>query len=192
MKRLTFVLLCVMCLFCASCSGQEELPTEIAGVGDVLVKENGGLLPPNPLTESDRILSANADVGTITSEMVCKWFEDVVTEAFAEQPAEEGFSICTAALSDGGIMEVMDYYGSYYSTTFRYPVQTGADSIAGAASENVERYLDRKLTDAEREELRTAVQSVVMGAGILQIQALSEYVRVSVFSEDGSIHIQCS
>ena len=102
------------------------------------------------------------------------------------------FSMAGVMCLWSGVMEVMDYYGSYYSTTFRYPVQTGADSIAGAASENVERYLDRKLTDAEREELRTAVQSVVMGAGILQIQALSEYVRVSVFSEDGSIHIQCS
>jgi len=49
MKQIILALLCGMLMLCAGCSGRQELPTEIAEVGEVL-------LPPYPL-ELDEVVT---------------------------------------------------------------------------------------------------------------------------------------
>ena len=192
MKQIILALLCGLLMLCAGCSGRQELPTEIAEVGDVLVKQEDALLPSSPLTGFASAPTAAEAVNTVTSDMVCSWFHDVISEEFTELPAEDGCSIHAASLTDGGSIEVMNYYGSYYSTTFLYSVETDSDTMLNSAVGNLELYLARKLTDTEREELRQAAEAVLLGSEMQHIRALSEFVRVTLFSENDKIHIQCS
>lgn len=134
----------------------------------------------------------DAELSALTSEMVSGWYSERLSKEFTEQPAEEGFTITSASLADGGTIEIMDYYGSYYSTTFSYPATAEQETIVEAAASNIEVYLARRLTDAEGEELRQAIGAAVLGSELVQIQALADYVRVSVFLESERVHIQCS
>lgn len=192
MKRMMSILLCALCLLCVGCSARDTLPTEIAEVGDALIKEDDVLLPSQTFPDDADVAVLQEQMRTVTSEMVCEWYSDMVTGGFAETSGEEGFTIHAAELTEGGRIEVLDYYGSYQSTTLSYPTPDSAATVMDAATDSLEQYLARQLADAERLELQQAIDSVLLGAEMVQLQSLSDYVRVSVFLEANEIRIQYS
>lgn len=192
MKYFSYILLFIVLLTCAGCSRQEQLPTNITEVGGSIIKERDSLLQTQDMRLPTNTQAVDADLSALTSEMVSGWYSELLLEQFTEQPAEEGFTIASASLADGGTIEIMDYYGSYYSTTFSYPATAEQEAIVEAAASNIEVYLARRLTDAEGEKLRQAIGAAMLGSELVQIQALADYVRVSVFLESERVYIQCS
>ena len=192
MKRFIVMLLCAVLFSSAGCKSQQELPSGVAEVGGAIVKEDD-LLEPASSSEQNSTLPGNFVSETITAEMVMEWYREAVEGDFSQfQEDEMGISVAEATMPTGGTIEVMNYYGVYYSTTFAYDMTGVEDGLVKQVAEHISIYLARSLTDMEYLELKTAIEAVRLGSERVFLQTLSEFVQATIYLENGHICVQCS
>ena len=195
MSKIRFVgVILALCLL-SGCGGN-NLPTEIQNVGDTIVKEQD-LLETHDIKGTGGIQSGpigdidltQAQEGQMTSDMAKEWISDCVSGEY--QKEEEGDIITeSASMKDGGTARITTYCGFYYSTEFRYPIDM--DGILEKAETCLCTYINRDMTDLEKEELQEAMSMVSNGSDAGFVSSMCETAYVYVFVEDGNMVVQCS
>lgn len=195
-KRMALILTATFVIALLSGCSKGELPTEVQGVGEPIIKEQDVLPSANEIPDSLNIFGrpngeidlTKTDGGQITVDKAKEWIAECVNGDYTK--AEDGDIVVEVApMKDGGVAALTTYCGFYYSTEFRYAQDS--DDILENAEKNVSAYIGRDLTDMEKEELSSAAANVVDGVDSAFVQSLRDTAKVYVFIENEKIVFQC-